>query len=232
MTKEQFQKIMTALETRRSLCEKHLGELHITDDIGLLTLAQAADLKNFCIAEEEIMTKICMVDLYHVIGMGNLTPIQMMKFTYAMQKYLSYRPTIKAIVKHLNSISTLPKLPVETQYKLQGLGEVTLVKGSGTIIDNSSVDDYNSLKDSSSSLPFCLDNQTIKVDLSQLTYFITIMTSIFKSPLSIDNFRQKLESHKEYLGITWLGTTDKEAIGTFKSNDIYQKVASYYRKCL
>ena len=79
---------------------------------------------------EEIMTKVAMVDLYHIIGMAELTPPQMMKFTYAIQKYLQYRPTIKAIAKHLDSIFELPKIPVETQYKLMGLDTLTSIKES------------------------------------------------------------------------------------------------------
>ena len=62
-------------------------------DLSKITLAQAADLKNFCIAEETIMTNIVMVDLYHVIGMGNLTPTDDEVYL-SIQEYLEYRPTL------------------------------------------------------------------------------------------------------------------------------------------
>lgn len=117
MEKIEFQKIMDALADRIRLCELHLGDIKTTDDLSKLSIARAIDLRSFCAAEEEVMTKIVMVDLYHIIGMGKLLPPQMMKFTYAIQKYLQYRPTIKAIAKHLDSIFELPKIPVHPPHQ-------------------------------------------------------------------------------------------------------------------
>jgi hypothetical protein len=227
MDKEQFSTIMTALEARKNLCKTHLGEITTTDDLSKITLAKAADLKSFCIAEEAVMTNIVMVDLYHVIGMGNLTPPQMMKFTYAIQDYLEYRPTIKAIVKHLDSIMSLPKIPVKTQYKLQGLGDILLTRGEGPVVDESSRDVCFSIKD----LPFCLDGRTIRVDLNQFEYFATLWATIHKTKLSLDTFRQKLNGLKEYAGIQWMEVTTTEAIGNVKANDIYNRAVSYCNKC-
>jgi hypothetical protein len=226
MDKEQFSTIMSALEARKNLCKAHLGEIATTDDLSKITLARAAYLKSFCIAEETIMTNIVMVDLYHVIGMGNLTPIQMMKFTYSIKEYLEYRPTIKAIVKHLDSIMSLPKIPVKTQYKLQGLGGILLTKGEGPVVDESSVDTCFNIKD----LPFCLDGRTIRVDLSQFEYFATLWATIHKTKLSADTFRQKLNGLKEYAGIQWMEVTATEAIGNVKANDIYARAVSYCNK--
>lgn len=226
MDKEQFSTIMSALETRKELCKKHLGKITTTDDLSKITLAGAADLKSFCVAEENIMTNIVMVDLYHVIGMGNLTPPQMMKFTYSIQAYLEYRPTIKAIVKHLDSIFSLPKIPVKTQYKLQGLGDILLTKGDGPVVDDSAPAACVNDKD----LPFQLSEKTIIVDMKQLEYFIAIMSSILKSPISFDSFKQKLCALKECLGIKWTEVTDAEAFGTFNSNDMYKRVVGYYNK--
>lgn len=231
MEKVQFQKIMDALDNRLRACSMQLDEIHTTDDLSRLTLTRAADLKSFCVAEEEIMTKICMVDLYHVIGMGKLTPPQMMKFTYTIQEYLQYRPTVKAIAKHLDSIFALPKIPVETQYKLQGLGDLTLYSDFGEgVPDEASVKDYEQVKTKDSRLPFYIEGNQIKVDMAQLDYFITLMTSIFKSNLSVDNFRRKLISHSEYIGIQWTDANAYEAIGLFKSADTYTKLSGYYNK--
>lgn len=228
MDKEQFSTMMSALEMRKNLCKVHLGEISTTDDISKITLAKAADLKSFCIAEEAVMTNIVMVDLYHVIGMGNLTPPQMMKFTYAIKEYLEYRPTVKAIVKHLDSIMSLPKIPVKTQYKLQGLGGILLTKGEGPIVDES--DSSNTEACRATDLPFIITDRTIKVDVTQFEYFVALMTTITKTKLSCENFKQKLTSLKEYAGIQWIEVTGTEAIGTFKSNDIFSRVVSYYNK--
>ena len=231
MEKEQFQKITEVLQARLGACEKQLGEIHTTDDLSKISLGSAVELKSFCMAEEEVMTKIAMVDLYHVIGMGKLTPPQMMKFIYMVQEYLQYRPTIKAIAKHLDSIFSLPKIPVETQYKLQGLGDLTLysncVEG---MVDEASVDDYNQLKVKDTKLPFKVEGNQIKVDMTQLEYFVTLMSTIFKSNISADNFSRKLVTHGEYLGIQWTDSNAYEAIGLFKSADTYTKLSGYYNK--
>ena len=203
-----------------------LGSIHTTEDVSRLTLASAADLKSFCTAEEELMTKIVMVDLYHIIGMGKLTPPQMMKFTYAIQEYLQYRPTIKAIAKHLDSIFELPKIPAATQYKLMGLVDLTLC-AEAEEVDDASVADYEQTK-RNTLLPFKVEGRRIKVDLTQFDFFVTLMTNLTKSPLSADNFAKAIAAHKEYLGIEWISNTGHEAIGCFKSDDMHKKLSGYY----
>lgn len=229
MNKTEFQKIMEALDNRLRACSIQLHDLYSTEDLSKLSLARALELKSFCISEEEIMTKICMVDLYHIIGMGNLTPPQMMKFIYAIQKYQSYRPTVKALAKHLDSISELPKLPVDTQYKLQGLGDLTLYSSSNNCeVDDASVDDYAKVKANTFKLPFKIEGQNIRVDMTQFDYFVTLMSSICKCNLSAENFRKKMEQHGEYLGIKWKDYNAYEASGSFTSADIYTRLSGYY----
>lgn len=230
MEKLEFQKIMDALAGRIRLCELHLGEIHTTKDLGQLTLAQASALKSFCISEEEIMTRIVMVDLYHIIGMGDLTPPQMMKFTYSIREYQKYRPTIKAIANHLDSIFSLPKIPVETQYKLQGLGDLTLYSNRECVgeVDDASVNDYDRIKNKKTLLPFRIEGRRIKVDMTQFDFFVTLMANLTKAPLNVENFRKKLATGKEYLGIEWTDCTAYEAIGCFKSADMFTKLSGYY----
>ena len=231
MEKEQFQKIMSALDNRVALCKNKVGLVKDTETLRLFTIENAVDLKSFCVAEEEVMTRIAMVDLYHIIGMGKLTPPQMMKFTYTIQDYLQYRPTIKAIAKHLDSIFDLPKIPAETQYKLQGLGDITLYSdcvGNGEV-DDASIEDYNQLK-VDTKLPYKVEGSTIRVDLTQLDYFVSLAATIFKSNISAENLRKKIAVRGEYLGITWADCVENEAIGFFKSSDTYAKLSSYCKK--
>ena len=229
MEKVQFQKIMDTLQCRITLCERHLGEIHTTDDLSKITLAAAVDLKSFCIAEEEIMTKIVMVDLYHIIGMGELTPPQMMKFAFSVREYLQYRPTIKAIAKWSGDIFDLPKIPAETQYKLKELGDVTLTSGFGdSTVDDAVVEDYVQVKTQTPRLPFRLEGSQIRVDMSQFEYFVSLMTTLFKSPLSIDNFRRKVTNKGEYIGIEWRVYNGNEAIGQIKSAESFAKLSGYY----
>lgn len=224
MKKESFEIIMTELTKRKCLCHSYLNDIQSTTDLSAVTLARAVELKKFCVEEEHIMTNIVMVDLYHIIGMGELSPVQMMQFTYAIKEYLEYRPVIKAIVKNLDSIMSLPKIPVKTQYKLQGLGGLVLTRGEGPVVDESAeVALYKSL-------PFSIDGPTIKVNKDQLDNFILILSTLFKTSFSIEKFKQKSLELKEYAGIQWKEVTESELIGTFKSNELRTKITSYYNK--
>ena len=119
MKKEEFDLVINALQERLDKCEKYLGEIKTTEDLKNITIGQAVELRDFCVAEVEKMTKIVMVDLYHIIGMGDLSVPQMMKFVFMMKAYLAYRPNIKSISKGFDSMTDLPKIPVKTMIRLR-----------------------------------------------------------------------------------------------------------------
>lgn len=241
MDKELFAEILGSLEQRRDLCQKFLGGIYTTTDLSQISLARAAELKRFCVEEETIMTKICMVDLYHIIGMGRLSPTQMMKFTYLMQDYLSYRPAVKVFAQKLDRIEDLPKLPVKTKFRLLGLGNATLTYGEGDVVDEASVDDYTKLKaqptvaELPAELPFTISGSKIQVDMNKLDLFTQLMEGVFNTPLSVDNLRNKINNRGEYLGIAWIGMTYEAvtgiwAIGNMSSNNTRQKIIGYFSK--
>jgi hypothetical protein len=96
MVKENFDKIISDLELRISMCEKHLGNITTKSELLQLQLCEFLKLKNFCQEEHSRMDKINS-DFYHLIGMGNLTPIQTQKLCGLIRKYLVYRSDIKFI---------------------------------------------------------------------------------------------------------------------------------------
>jgi len=244
MDKELFTEILESLKQRKDLCESFLGTVHTTEDLKQLSLARAVELKKFCVEEEVIMTKIVMVDLYHIIGMGQLSPTQMMKFTYLMQDYLSYRPVIKALAQKLDRIEELPKIPIKTKFKLMGLGNATLTYGEGEVVDEASIEDYDKLREQNipeppAELPFTISGNKIKVDLGKLDVFVQLMEMLFKTPLSVDKLKSKISSHGEYIGITWTDMFYEEtcegpagifAVGNMTSNSTRQKIMSYVNK--
>jgi len=63
-----FQKLLDLLNTRVANCRHYLGHIRNTEDLKKISLAEAVELSAFCISEESTMTKIAMVDLYHIIG--------------------------------------------------------------------------------------------------------------------------------------------------------------------
>ena len=148
MKKEEFDLVIGALQERLDNCEKYLGKIKTTEDLKNITIGQALELRDFCVAEVEKMTKIAMVDLYHIIGMGDLSVPQMMKFVFMMKAYLAYRPNIKSISKGFDSMTNLPKIPVKTKFKLLALCDLTLTAGEDeeAFEDNATIDEYTELK--------------------------------------------------------------------------------------
>lgn len=241
MEKEIFNEIIQSLQLRINFCKGFLGDIHSTEDLKNVTLKRAAAIKQLCTEEETIMTKICMVDLYHIIGMGQLSPTQMMKFTYLMQEYLSFRPTIKVLAQKLDSLTSIPTIPVKTRFKLLGLGDATLTYGEGELVDDASVEDYTatkqiSLPDPPENLPFLVSGNLIEVDPQHADYFIQLMKIVFKVNLSTETLLRKVNNRGEYLGIIWSGTAvhpDTGKVmwaGTIKSNNTKQKITAYYNK--
>ena len=253
MKKEEFDLVVSSLQERVDNCEKYLGEIKTTEDLKNITIGQALELRDFCVAEVEKMTKIVMVDLYHVIGMGDLSVPQMMKFVFMMKAYLAYRPNIKSISKGFDSITELPKIPVKTKFKLLALCDLTLTAGEGeeAFEDNATIDDYNELKKANVKADeevsekadeevsektdkeqvvvqgdcFSIVGQTITVDLGRLGEFSKILTEGTKVKCDLTKLITKIINNKTYFGIEWTDAEDDKAIGKIlPSSPLYKLI--------
>ena len=253
MKKEEFDLVISALQERLDNCEKYLGEIQTTEDLKNITIGQALELKDFCVAEVEKMTKIAMVDLYHIIGMGDLSVPQMMKFIFLMKAYLAYRPNIKSISKGFDSITELPKIPVKTKFKLLALCDLTLTVGEDeeAFEDNATVDEYTELKkvnvkadkeasektdeevsEKTDKEPvtvqsdcFSIVDQTVMVDMGRLGEFHKFLRSISTTPCDLNKLIKKIITYKPYFGIAWFGTENNIAAGKISpSSPLYKLI--------
>lgn len=244
MKKEEFDLVVSSLQERLDNCEKYLGEIKTTEDLKNITIGQALELRDFCVAEVEKMTKIVMVDLYHIIGMGDLSVPQMMKFVFLMKAYLAYRPNIKSISKGFDSITELPKIPVKTKFKLLALCDLTLTAGEGeeAFEDNATIDEYTELKkvnvknDEEVSEKtdeeqitvwgdcFSIVGQTITVDLGRLGEFSKILTEGTKVKCDLTKLITKIINNKTYFGIEWTDAEDNKATGKLLSSSPLYKL--------
>jgi hypothetical protein len=177
--------------------------------------------------------------------MGNLSPNQMMKFTYAVQEYLSYRPRMKVISQCLDTIENLPKIPITTKFKLLGLGNNTiLTDGEGDVVEEASVTDYipaavrkaaELFPNDSEDSPFEIHDNTLVVEVKKLDYFLEIMKTLLNQSLPVDTLKKKIDNQSEYIGIRWAGyfeTVDRlVATGTFASLPIKTKLLNYLSCC-
>lgn len=245
MKKEEFDLVISALQERLDNCEKYLGEIQTTEDLKNITIGQALELRDFCVAEVEKMTKIVMVDLYHIIGMGDLSVPQMMKFVFMMKAYLAYRPNIKCISKGFDSITELPKIPVKTKFKLLALCDLTLTAGEGeeAFEDNATIDEYTGLKKVNVKADeevsektdkeqvvvqggcFSIVGQTITVDLGRLDEFSKILTEGTKVKCDLTKLITKIINNKTYFGIEWTDAEDDKATGKLlPSSPLYKLI--------
>lgn len=253
MKKEEFDLVISALQERLDNCEKYLGEIKTTEDLKNITIGQALELRDFCVAEVEKMTKIAMVDLYHIIGMGDLSVPQMMKFVFMMKAYLAYRPNIKSISKGFDSITELPKIPVKTKFKLLALCDLTLTVGEDeeAFEDNATIDDYTVLKqvnaknDEEVSVKadeevgektneeqvvvqsdcFSIVDQTVMVDMGRLGEFHKVLSSLATTPCDFTKLIRRILDHKSYFGIEWFGSENNMAAGKIlPSSPLYKLI--------
>ena len=254
MKKEEFDLVIGALQERLDNCEKYLGEIQTTEDLKDITIKRALELKDFCVAEVEKMTKIAMVDLYHIIGMGDLSVPQMMKFIFLMKAYLSYRPNIKSISKGFDSMTDLPKIPVKTRFKLLALCDLTLTVGEDeeAFEDNATVDEYTELKkvnvkaDKEASEKtdkeqitvqgdeehvdvqsdcFSIADQTVMVDMGRLGEFHKVLSNLATTPCDFTKLIRRMLDHKSYFGIEWFGSENNIAAGKIlPSSPLYKLI--------
>jgi hypothetical protein len=221
MEKTQFAKLLASIEARYITCGFYLDTIQSTEDLKRLTIKEAAETRAFCLAEEEIMTKFLMVDLYHIIGMANLSPPQMMQFIYAVKEYSSYRSRVKALAK-LESLSDLPNVSTSAKFKLLTMdftvGDLNVAES-----EIAEVSDYKP----EVGLPFSLDHRRIQLKVDQLDYFGGLLSNILKTPINLDNLRRSVLNHKEYCGIHWLSSNSEVAIGTFKTDSHYEKLKAW-----
>ena len=245
MKKEEFDLVISALQERLDNCEKYLGEIKTTEDLKNITIGQALELKDFCIAEVEKMTKIAMVDLYHIIGMGDLSVPQMMKFIFLMKAYLSYRPNIKSISKGFDSMTNLPKIPVKTKFKLLALCDLTLTVGEDeeAFEDNATIDEYTELKKVNVKADeevsektdkeqitvqgdcFSIVDQTVMVDMGRLGEFHKVLSSLATTTCDFTKLIRRILDHKSYFGIEWIGSENNMAAGKIlPSSPLYKLI--------
>ncbi len=210
MNKETFDKIQATLEGHIAACRFYLKDIETTDDLKKLTIEDAQKLQRFCRQEESLMTKIVQCDLYHIIGMGNLTPPQMMKFTYLIKDYLQYRGAIKTIAMNFDKISQLPGLPVSAVYKTHGFEGLSLFSGLETP------------EPVSIELPYAISGNLIQVLEKDLSKFITFWSAKAKVNFSTNNFLQKLKAGSEYGGIRWTLDNYGNYVGVIKQDNVQQ----------
>ena len=235
MDKLNYDIIIGALDERISTCSDNFDKIKTTEDISNLSISEAIRLRALARDEIDRMTTIAMVDLYHVIGMGNLTAVQLSEFIKKIKIYIKYRPIIKSFANNLSSLDDLPKPERDTMYRLQELGGISLVNGNcGKAKEEfASIHDYKAkgLTDAikSAELKFTLSGNTIILPTSQLENFCKYSGLIgCGGKPTVTTLKSKIEKCGEYCGIAWQGfDVSGNALGQVKGTSILTKMKTY-----
>ena len=218
MNKSDFEIIKTNLEARIEACRHTLGLITEDNPIENLTVAQLRTAKTFVKDEYVKQSNILLIDLYHVIGMGNLSATQRGIFTKLIAEYASYRPDLNALNKWNGNLYSLPKIPKRTKFRLKELG-LELVAGRGGEIEEiseslpseESVEDTMVEKDMKDSLEgltpvgvYKLTDNAIVVPEDELTKFseFIINHKCFQTQIPAI-IEQNIKKQKTYGGIYW-----------------------------
>lgn len=125
MEAKTFEIIMTNFNNILEECHSHLDNIKTTKDLEKISLKEAKELFTYCKKAQSTQDKV-FCDVRHLLGMGNLTPVQTSQLIKCFKEYSSFRSDIKAIASNLSSISNLPKLPSTSTYDLVVLGPIKL----------------------------------------------------------------------------------------------------------
>ena len=221
MKAELFSGIVDTLEAHLLQCRQHLTGIESTDDLLQLTVAQAREVRAFCKEEEPKMTRLVQTDLYHIIGMGNLSPVQMMKFTYLVRDYLQYRSTIKTIAAYFDRISALPGLPVASTYTSRFFDNLTLCTNFG----------FPETVDSDSTLPYIIEDKVIRVTRERAAEFVELWAELANNKFSLSNLQKNAKANSDYGGISWSLDEHGNFIGIFKTRSGNVLEAHYKKNC-
>lgn len=210
MRKDLFIKIQAMLEAKIAACRLYLDPVRTTEDLRKLTIEQAQTLQRFCRQEEATMTKFVQGDLYHIIGMANLTPPQMMKLTYLTRDWLQYRGNIKSLAMNFDKISQLPKLPTSMAYKIKTV-DLTLTSNLEAFISSEQ-----------GNVPYAVSGNLIQVLERDLARFLEFWSEKAKVCFTENNFLQKLKAGAEYGGVRWTVDNTGNYVGVIKQPNVQQ----------
>ena len=140
MDKGKFDLIKKTLEQRVKNCQDMFDSITAEHNLIKITVEELIQLKTFSDKEINIQTRILQSDLYHIIGMGNLSASQTSILMKLIQSYSSYRPDLHALNSWNGSILELPKIPRRVKHKLKEFS-IELINGrSGDIEDEDDSD--------------------------------------------------------------------------------------------
>lgn len=101
-------------------CEDTVACVKCKEDLEQLPLQSVIKMTETARSLLGEMDIIANTELYHILGMGDLTPMQELAFIDVIKQFLKYRPYVKSIASFV--IPKVPTIPDTTGYKCKVLG--------------------------------------------------------------------------------------------------------------
>jgi len=214
MLAEDFNTIVSKLQERVNGCRFYLDIIKDKESLSHLSVEEVLKIKLFCDKELVKQTRILMVDVYHIIGMGNLSVSQLCTFNKLIKEYSSYRPDIKAISKWDTKLSSLPNVPKKTSFKLLELG-ITVNSGRDNVdevyeekedVDDYSEDTVETVEIPKENVVGKFNNGKIYLTSEQISDFIEdIKLKIvgFNNISKMDKIKKEITNESNSLGCKW-----------------------------
>lgn len=115
-----FDIMMSNLYKLIRFCEDNMAFIKSKEDLEDLPLKNVRQVVNNAKIIQSKMDSIMKNELYHVIGMANLTTMQELMFIDSIKHLLKYRSYVKSVATI--SIPTLPDIPDKSNYECKILG--------------------------------------------------------------------------------------------------------------
>lgn len=234
MVKSKFNEIMKSLENRINYCSENFGNISCSEDIDNLPICTARKIRDASEKELENMNSVAMVELYHIIGMGNLTAVQMSVFLKKIKEYLSFRPIIKSLSGSLTNMDDIPEINNNTKYRLRVLGNFYIFSGEedNSVEDIAGTEEYKKKildKMKGIDLSFTIDNGIIRIKKDQLSNFCNNSEILgCGNGASLSTLLKKIAGNGSYLGIKWESVDDNDVVtGRVVSNVVRNKLNDF-----
>lgn len=224
MNKKLFEQIYVNLQKRIDLCREQFDTLSSGISLEDLSIKQVKNLITFSKEEYEIQTHILMIDLYHILGMGNLTAIQVTTLVKLIKEYSSYRSLLNDLGKKEPDLNNLPVINLKpTKYNSTFLGGFVLGDADGRdlatdelLVKNSSNTTEKIISDSDD-LPYTYFNRStgeihyLKDRVNELASYLIKNTDLFAN-FKYLALRERLLSTGHYGNYSFF-VNDTEGIG-------------------
>lgn len=136
MNKMQFTKVIESLDALIEECEETVFKS--TDDANNAPYKDVQERFTKACELKSKMDRVLQAELYHIIGMGNLSADQSMKLIRKIKQYGDYRPYIQVMCGMQPPV--MPKIPANSKYTCEVLGTKLKrhrkVEENGQVVEN------------------------------------------------------------------------------------------------